>query len=420
MSTATMSDRRSVAAAGKPTTYTVRALDPASSTVIVEKVEAVSADDARAMMTLRGLTPLSVQAKAAGLSMEIPGFKKRAKPTDFAVFARMLATLVHAGLPLLRALTLVTKQTENLTLREVLEKVTMSVQSGKALSAAMADHPQMFPPLMINLVRAGEVGGYLDEALTELADSTEAEVELRGEIKAASTYPIVVMIIGVIAAIGMILFIVPIFAGMFSDLGGQLPLPTRIVMGMSSVLRVGGAPIAVVVGAGVFWWRANKNTDRVRAAVDPIKLRLPVFGPLLRKIAIARFARNLSMMVTSGVQLLEGLSVVSETAGNVVVGAAVTKAAESVRKGESLSAHLGDGGVFPDMVVQMVAIGEDSGSLAEMLGHVARFYDREVMATTKKLGKLIEPFLIVGMGIMLGGLIIAMYLPMFQIFNLIK
>lgn len=404
-----------------PGTFTVRALDPATNQVSVERFDAASADDARAAVAARGLIPLAVERKARGLSLQMPGGKRRPKPTDFAVFARMLATLVHAGLPLLRALTLVTKQTENAALREVLEAVTQGVRAGKALSVAMSEHPDVFPALMINLVRAGEVGGYLDTALTELADATEADVELRGEVKAASTYPVAVLLIGALAGAGMILFIVPIFARMYSDLGGSLPLPTRMAMGLSAGLKVGGLPALVVLAAAVWWWRANKNTERVRAAVDPLKLRLPIAGPLIRKIAIARFARNLSMMVAAGgVQLLDALAVVSHTAGNLVIGNAVAKAADGVRNGEPLSAHLGDGGVFPDMVVQMIAVGESSGSLEEMLRHVARFYDREVAATTKRLGKLIEPILIVVMGTMIGALIFAMYMPMFSIFKLIK
>ena len=402
------------------TTYTARALDPRTGQVITEKVDAQTESEVRSGLVLRGLTPLDVKGKAKGLDMEIPGMKKKIKPGDLAVFTRMFATMIAAGMPMLRALTVITKQTENTSLKEILEKVTASVQGGKSLSISLEEHPTTFPPLMVNMVRSGEVGGFLDIALRQVAESTEADVKLRSEIKSAATYPVVVLIMGVVAAIAMLLFIIPVFAGMFQDLGGTLPLPTRIVMGISDVLKVIALPsIPVIVGFNI-WWSKNKNTPKVREFLDPVKLKLPVFGPLVRKIAIARFARNLSVMLSSGVQILEALSVVGETAGNTAVRDAVDNAAAHVKQGKQLSDHLGDGGVFPEMTVQMIAVGEESGATDDMLAKIAEFYDQQVEATTKKLASLLEPLLIVAMGIMLGGLIVAMYLPTFQIFNLIQ
>lgn len=404
----------------KVSQWSVRSLDPRSGEVVVEKLDAATVDDIKSMLSLRNLTFLDAKPQGRGLDMEIPGLKKRVKPDDLAVFSRMFAVMIASGMPLLRALTVITKQTENPTLRDVLEKVTASVQGGKSLSFALGEHPTTFPPLMINMVKAGEVGGFLDSALRQIAESTEADVKLRSEIKAASTYPIVVMAMGFIGAAIMLIFIVPVFASMFTDLGGTLPLPTRIVMGMSDVLKVAALPSIPVIALFVWWWRKNKHTEAVRTRVDPLILRLPVFGPLAKKIAVARFCRNLSVMLTSGVNMLEALSVVGETSGNVVLRDVVDAAAKQVRQGKQLSEHLGDGGVFPDMIVQMVAVGEESGSTDEMLARIAEFYDQQIEATTKRLASLLEPLLIAGMGIMLGGLVVAMYLPTFQVFNLIQ
>lgn len=404
----------------KVSAWNVRALDTRSGQVVVEKMDAATVDDVKGMLALRNLTLLDAKPQGRGWDMEIPGLKKRVKPDDLAVFSRMFATMIAAGMPLLRALTVITKQTDNPTLRDVLEKVTASVQGGKSLSASLREHPTTFPPLMINMVMAGEVGGFLDTALRQVAESTEADVKLRSEIKSASTYPIVVVCMGVIGAIAMLIFIVPVFADMFTDLGGTLPLPTRIVMGLSDVVKVVALPAVPVIAAFVWWWRRNKHTEAVRSRVDPLVLRLPVFGLLAKKIAIARFCRNLSVMLSSGVNMLEALSVVGETAGNVVLRDVVNAASDQVRQGKQLSEHLGDGGVFPDMIVQMVAVGEESGATDEMLARIAEFYDQQVEATTKRLASLLEPILIVGMGILLGGLIVAMYLPTFQVFNLIQ
>jgi len=402
------------------TTYTTRALDPRTGAVTVKKIDGQSEQDVRAELALQGLTPLTVTAAPRGLSLEIPGMAKRIKSEDLTVFTRMFATLVSAAMPVVRSLTILTKQTQNPTLAAVLDKVTVAVQAGKPVSTALAEHPEVFPPLMVNLIRAGEVGGFLEDALVQVADTMEADAELRSEIKGAATYPVVVICMGIGAAVAMLIWILPVFAGMFTSLGGTLPLLTRMVMQLADVVKVGIIPAIVLGVAFSVWWRKNKHLPAVANRIDPIKLRLPVFGPLIKKIAIGRFARNLSVMQKAGVPILQALSVVGVTSGNAVITAVVDRAADYVRQGAQLSDHLGDGGVFPDMVVQMVAVGEESGSTDTMLAKVADFYDQQVSSTTKKLGKLVEPFLIVFMGLVLGTLIVAMYLPMFQIFDLIK
>lgn len=420
MSTATVTHPSPATGSGKVSQWTVRALDARTGDVVVEKLDAIGVEDIKGMLTLRNLTFLDAKPAGRGLQMEIPGLKKRVKAEDLAVFSRMFATMIASGMPLLRALTVITRQTENPTLKDVLDKVTASVQGGRALSTAMAEHPTTFPPLMVNMVRAGEVGGFLDTALRQIAESTEADVKLRSEIKSASTYPLVTLILGLVGGIAMLVFIVPIFASMFTDLGGTLPLPTRIVMGMADFAKIAVVPAIPLTALFVWWWRRNKHTEAVRSRVDPIILKIKVFGPLAKKIALARFCRNLSVMISSGVNLLEALSVVGETCGNVVLRDTVNRAAEHVRQGKQLSAHLGDGGVFPDMVVQMVAVGEESGATDEMLMRISEFYDQQVEATTKRLSSLLEPLLVVFMGVFLGGLIVAMYLPTFAVFDLIQ
>jgi type IV pilus assembly protein PilC len=270
------------------------------------------------------------------------------------------------------------------------------------------------------LVRAGEAGGFLDTALENAAEMLEADVKLRDTIKSAMTYPVIVLIIAVLAVIGMLIFIVPIFQKMFADLGGELPLPTQILVGMSQ-----GMPIVLpilIVGFIIFsvWWNRNKNTDEVRSRIDPLKLKLPVFGLLFKKVAIARFSRNFSTMMGAGVPILQSLSIVGETSGNFVIEQALRKVQESVRQGKTISGPLASEPVFPSMVVQMVAVGEDSGAMEVMLSKVAEFYEAEVDTTTKALTSLIEPLMIAFIGIIIGGMIVALYLPVFSIFDQIK
>jgi type IV pilus assembly protein PilC len=273
---------------------------------------------------------------------------------------------------------------------------------------------------MIHLIRAGETGGFLDHALESVAYTFEKDVKLRQTIRSAMTYPVVVLGMAVFGMAAMLIFIVPVFQKMFADLGGELPIPTQILVVISQNM-VWIAPLLVVaVVAFSFWWRANKHKDGVRRVVDTAKLRLPVFGQLFRKIAIARFARNFSTMTTSGVPILQALAIVGETSGNWVIEQAMHKVQESVRIGRSVAAPLLEEPVFPSMVSQMVAVGEDAGSMDIMLAKIADFYDDEVQTTTEQLTSLIEPLLIAFIGVVIGGMIVALYLPMFSIFDQIK
>jgi type IV pilus assembly protein PilC len=273
---------------------------------------------------------------------------------------------------------------------------------------------------MVNMTKAGEVGGFLDQVMLQIATNYEAEVKLRGKVKAALTYPVVVLCIALLAVVGMLLFIVPTFAKLFSTLGGTLPLPTRILVMASHGLKIAIIPLIVLAIVMVQVWKRIKRRPEVRNVVDPLKLKLPVFGPLIQKIALTRFARNLGTMMHSGVPILQSLDIVAETTGNVVIERATRAVQESVRTGESLSKPLAEHPVFPPMVVQMMAVGEDTGALDTMLGKIADFYDQEVEASTEALTAMIEPIMIAFLGGIVGSMIIALYMPIFKIFDLIK
>jgi type IV pilus assembly protein PilC len=373
-------------------------------------------------LTSMGYAPVSIKEANAGMKRDltIPGFGNKVGLKDLAVMSRQFATMINSGLSLLRALTILEEQTECKPLAKVLAQVRSEVEGGKALSVAMSVHPKVFPPLMVNMCRAGEVGGFLDESLLQIAANYEAEVKLRGKVKSAMTYPVVVAVMAVLGVGAMLLFIVPTFKDMFTSLGGTLPAPTRVLVLMSELLK--SSIVFIVLGLvllGVVWKRCHRH-PRVRDVVDPLKLKMPVFGGLFQKIALSRFTRNLGTMIHAGVPILQALDIVADTSGNVVVGRAVRDVQESVRQGESLARPLNNHAVFPPMVVQMLAVGEDTGALDEMLHKISEFYDQEVEATTEALTSLIEPIMIAVMGVVIGSMIIALYMPIFKVFDLIQ
>jgi type IV pilus assembly protein PilC len=387
------------------------------------RIEANNTSVVANRLKVMGLAPLSIdEVKTSGLQREItiPGMGAKVGLKDLAVMGRQMATMISAGLSLLRALSILAEQTENKELAKVLGHVRNDVESGVALSDSMARNPETFPPLMVNMIRAGEVGGFLERALISVAGNYEAEVKLRGQIKSAMTYPVVVFAMAVLAVIGMLLFIVPIFENMFEDLGGALPAPTQFLVFLSGIMKW-AAPVLLVAGIAFgVWWRKHKNDESVRSRTDPAKLKIPVFGPLFQKVAISRFTRNFGTMLGAGVPILQALSIVGETSGNWVIERAVKDVQESVRTGQSLSGPLAGHAVFPPMVVQMIGTGEDSGSLETMLAKISEFYDQEVESTTEQLTSLIEPLMIGIIGTIIGGMVIALYMPMFSIFELIQ
>ena len=394
-----------------------------SGHIVTGKIDADSPAAVASKLKSMGYAPVKIsQVRNSGLSMELklPKIGSKVKLKELAVFSRQFATMINSGLSMLRALSILEEQQPNKGFQEILTETRLEVESGSALSIAMARHPEIFPPLMVNMIRAGEVGGFLDKVLVQIADNYESEVRLRGKVKSAMTYPVVVLIMAVLLTIGMLLFIVPTFAGLFSSLGGQLPAPTAILVALSNFLKVAIVPIIIASMVGMVIWTRVKHTERVREFIDPLKLKMPVFGNLFRKIALARFCRNLGTMLTSGVPILQSLDIVADTSGNVVVAHAVHDIQESVRNGESLTEPLSKHDIFPPMVTQMLSVGEDTGALDTMLHKISDFYDQEVEATTEQLTALIEPLMIAVLGALVGSMIVALYMPIFRIFDLIK
>lgn len=407
-------------AATKTFEYAVR---DRNGKIVKGRVEAPNEAAVANRLREMGLAAVSInQVSTSGLNTEIsiPGISDRISLKDLAILARQLATMISSGLSLIRALAILAEQTESKPLAKVVAQVRNDVETGQAFSAALAKHHQEFPPLMINMVKAGEVGGFLDEVLVSVAANFEAEVKLRGKVKSAMTYPVVVFVIAILAVTGMLLFIVPIFSTMFASLGGELPAATAFLVWLSGVVKWTAIPTVVALAIFAVWWGKHKNDRAVREKVDPVKLKVPVFGKLFQKIAISRFTRNFGSMIHAGVPLLQALEIVGETSGNIVIERATRQVQESVRSGNSLSGPLADHAIFPPMVVQMMAVGEDTGALDTMLSKVADFYDQEVEATTEQLTSLIEPLMIVVLGSVIGGMIIAMYLPIFTIFEYIQ
>jgi len=407
------------AAASRTFEYAVRNRD---GKIVKGRIEAQNEGAVAARLRTMGAAPLSIsEISNTGLnrSLSIPGFRDKIGMKDLAVMSRQLATMINAGLSLLRSLQILSEQTDNRALAKVLVLVRTDVEAGSALSFSLGRHAAVFPPLMINMIKAGEVGGFLDRVLISVAENYEAEVKLRSKIKSAMTYPVVVFCMAILATTGMLLFIVPVFAAMFANLGGELPLPTRVLVFLSQLLKW-LAPVLLVVGI-VFgsWWAKHKNDVSVRSRIDPIKLKVPIFGSLFRKVAVARFTRNFGTMVRSGVPILQALDTVGETSGNMVVENAAKAVRDSVRSGQSLAAPLREHPVFPPMVVQMIAVGEDTGALDDMLYKISEFYDQEVEATAEQLTSLIEPLMIAVLGAVIGSMIVALYMPIFTIFNLI-
>jgi len=396
----------------------------AGGKLIKGRVDATNESAAIGKLRTMGLTPVSVDEHVAGTGLQkeinIPGMTKGVGLKELSVLSRQMATMLSAGLTLLKTLTILADQTEHPKLKTIMMKVTTDVESGTAFSYALAQHPKTFPPLMINMIRAGETGGFLDAALGTVATNFEKEAKLRATIKSAMAYPVMVLIMSLVAVILMLTFIVPVFQTMFEGLGGALPLPTQFLVNVSANMYWILPVLIVSIVGGNLWWRANKDKDEVRSKFDTFKLQLPVFGLLMKKIAIARFTRNFADMIGAGVPILSALSTVGSTSGNWVLEKAAERIGESVRQGRPIAEQLIQEKVFPSMVTQMVAVGEDSGALETMLIKVSEFYDTEIEATTAALTSLIEPLLIAFLGVVVGGMIIALYMPIFSIATVVK
>jgi type IV pilus assembly protein PilC len=341
------------------------------------------------------------------------------KTKDLAIFTRQFATMINAGLPLVQCLDTLAKQTSKTGFREVILKVMKDVESGSTLAESIEKHRKVFTELYVHMVTAGEAGGILDVILARLATFLEKMDALKRKVQTAMMYPSVVMTVAIGATVFLLVFIIPTFAKMFKDYGGTLPLPTQIVMGASDFIRTKWWLILGVIGGALFTFKRVRSTEKGRYKIDELLLKVPAIGDILMKAAVARFTRTLGTLISSGVPILDGLSITAKTAGNMVIHDAILKTRASISEGETISGPLRESAVFPPMVVQMIAIGEETGALDEMLSKIADFYEDEVDTAVDGLTSIIEPIMIVFMGGVVGTMVIAMYLPIFKMVTVI-
>jgi type IV pilus assembly protein PilC len=405
-----------------PTTFAYKVRDQAGK-LVEGQLEAD--DQALVVGKLRqmGYTPISVQAQTKAkfsADVSIPGMGNRVNLKDLAVFSRQFATMINSGLTLIRALAILAEQSENPKLAQVISEVRNDVEKGSSLSVALSRHPKTFNRLYIAMVRSGEIGGVLDSVLMRLSDTLEKQVELRRRVRSAMTYPVVALVICSGLALAMLLLVVPQFKTIYDDLGGTLPLPTRVLISLSDLLITFFPVFLLLTGIGVWLFRRWCRSPNGKPKWDAFRLRVPVFGALARKVALARFSRTLAALTRSGVGILESLDIVAETAGNEIVARAIRDTQGAVKRGDTLARPLEQHEVFPPMVVQMISVGEETGAIDEMLDKIADFYDSEVSATVDALASLIEPMMMLAIGAIVGGMIISLYLPLFNIIKLIK
>jgi type IV pilus assembly protein PilC len=377
----------------------------------------VAADVDSAMTTLRAqaITPTTVKPKGKELGEIFPFLQRGVKIRDLVVFTRMFATMIDAGLPLVQCLDILGTQQENPGFKKIILQIKGDVESGSTFSDALGKHPKVFDRLYVNLVAAGEVGGILDTILSRLAAYLEKNDKLRRKVKGAMTYPAAVTVIATIVVVVMLTKVIPVFEKMFKDFGGTLPAPTQMVINISHWLQAYILYLIIGVGLVGYGLKRYYGTTQGRAVMDALFLKSPIFGSLLQKVAVARFSRTLSTMLSSGVPILDALEIVARTAGNVVVEKEILMTKSSIAEGKTIAEPLQGSKVFPGMVVQMISVGEQTGAMDAMLGKIADFYDDEVDTAVDALTSLLEPLLMVGLGGTIGCLLIAMYLPIFKI-----
>jgi len=368
-----------------------------------------------AQLRRQQIVPVKVKTKPRDLRITLPWQRGKVSKKELAVFTRQFATMIDAGLPLVQCLDILGMQQENDGFKKVILRVKEDVESGSTFADALGKHPRVFDDLFVNLVSAGEVGGILDTILARLAAYIEKAMKLGKQIKSAMVYPSTILAVAVIVTVVLLLYVIPIFGNMFADFGQALPVPTQIVLALSGYTRKYFLVFILFIVLVVFAIRGYHRQETGRRNIDRLLLRLPILGDLIRKIAVARFARTLATMVASGVPILEGMDIVAKSAGNKIIEEAVMKARTSISEGKTISEPLAESKVFPVMVTQMIGVGEATGALDAMLTKVADFYDDEVDAAVGALTSLLEPMLMIFLGVVIGGLVIAMYLPIFKL-----
>ncbi len=378
------------------------------------EIDAVSEEAVKAQLARQRITPTKVKKKPKDLFSNVTFLQPAVKQRDVILFARQFSTMIDAGLPIIQCLDILYSQQANATFKKMLKEIKESVEGGATLAEALKKFPKQFDNLFVNMIAAGEAGGILDAILRRLAAYMEKAAKLKAQVKGAMTYPVVTLIIAVLVLAVILVFVIPVFEEMFADFGGELPMPTQIVVAMSDMVK--SKIIYIVIGLVLFIIAFKKfySTEKGREFVDKMLLKIPVFGDLLRKVAVAKFTRTMGTMLASGVAILEALDIVAKTAGNKTVEKAVYNVRKGISEGRTMADPLAQSGVFPSMVCQMISVGESTGALDAMLEKIADFYDEEVDQAVENLTALIEPFMLVFLGVTIDGLVIAMYLPIFK------
>ena len=392
-----------------------------SSSGTLQKGELVAKDRDAAVLQLRTQSSVAtnVQKQAWEIKISIPGFGGGVTIKDLVIFTRQLATMIDAGLPLVQCLEVLSNQADNKVFGKAIGEVRSDVEAGSTYAEALRRHPKIFDDLYVNLVAAGEAGGILDTILNRLSKYMEKALKLRSQIKGAMFYPVAVVGVAAVVIAALMIWVIPTFSVMFSDMGGELPMPTQIVIGLSDFLK--GNILYIIVGGIAFYFgfRAYYGTPKGQRVVDKVALMLPVFGDLIRKAAVAKFTRTLGTLISSGVPILEGMIIVAKTAGNKVIEEAIMFARQGISEGKTIAGPIGQTKVFPAMVVQMISVGETAGALDTMLSKIADFYEDEVDAAVTALTSLLEPLLMVFLGVTIGFIVIAMYMPIFKMGSIV-
>lgn len=376
-------------------------------------MEAPSETAIRIHLRQQNIIPTKIATKGKEFKISLP-MGKKVNQRSIAIFTRQLATMIDAGLPLVQSLDILSSQQEHKVFKNIIREIREDVEGGSTFAGALKKHPSTFDDLYTNLVVAGEEGGILDNILNRLSNYIEKAEALKKKVKSAMIYPAIIFSVAILVVIILMIFVIPVFETMFKSAGQSLPLPTLIVLTMSKIVK---KYIVIIIPAAIlfiFLFRKFYKTETGKTLIDRLILKVPVFGMLLKKVAVARFARTLGTLVSSGVPILDGLLIVSKTAGNRTIETAIMSARASIREGETIAEPLGRGGIFPPMVIQMISVGESTGALDSMLSKIADFYDDEVDVAVSNLTSLLEPFLMVFLGVVIGGVVIAMYLPIFQ------
>jgi type IV pilus assembly protein PilC len=387
--------------------------------MVTGQMEASTPQALAAQLREQRIMATSVREKPEPVRLRIPGFGGKVKDKELTVFTRQIATMINAGLPLVQSLEVLASQQPNKQFKRILTKIREDVEGGSTFAASLKQHPTVFTPLYMSMVEAGEAGGFLDTVLNRLAGYIEKSMALRRKVKGAMIYPATIITVAVAVVIFLLIFVIPTFKTLFEGFGAALPLPTRIVLELSRLVRT---HVVTVLGAfvgTVFALRFYYRTEKGKKVIDSLLLRLPIIGQLIRKVSVAKFTRTLGTLVSSGVPILDGLNITARVAGNKVVEEAILKTRSSIAEGKTIADPLGASGIFPPMVVQMISVGEQTGALDAMLAKIADFYDAEVDQAVSNLTTLLEPIMIVFLGVVVGGVIIAMYLPIFKLVTVI-